>query len=140
MKDKNIRISTITYNAAITALSRGARLNIKDGQEFNTDKQNLWIKALALLEEMKSKRIWPDVYTYSGIISTCASGGRFKEALDMIKVMQSGPPRVRPNKIAYTGAICKLFFMFIHLLHIDTRRVLKLFLLIIFESCVCPSW
>ena len=77
MKDKNMKVSTITYNAAISALSKGARQNIKDELDFNIDKQNLWIKALELLDEMKSK------------------------------VMQSGPPRVRPNKIAYTGAICE---------------------------------
>ena len=106
MKEQDMKISTITYNSVISALSNGARQNIK-GDVINTDKQNLWIKALGLLDEMKSKRVWPDVYTYSGVISACASGGRYREALDLIKRMQKGPPRERPNKIAYTGAICK---------------------------------
>ena len=108
-----MKVSTRIYNAAITALSKGARQNIKNASDTNTDKQNLWILAFELLDEMKSKRIWPDVYTYSGVISTCASGGRFEEALKLIKTMQNGPPRVRPNKIAYTGAICKLTHNFV---------------------------
>lgn len=107
MKEKEMKVSTFTYNAAITALSKGARQNVKGESECKTDKQNLWIKAMALFDEMKSKRIWPDAYTYSSVISTCASGGRYEEALVLIKAMQNGPPRNRPNKIAYTGAICK---------------------------------
>ena len=35
MKDKNMKVSTITYNAAISALSKGARQNIKDELDFN---------------------------------------------------------------------------------------------------------
>merc|ERR1711971_914295 len=42
---------------------------------------------------------------YSGVLSCCASGGCHEEALHIIKTMQNGPPRVRPNKIAYTAAI-----------------------------------
>jgi len=105
MKKNGMKVSTITYNSVISALSKGARQSIKGASDTKTDPQNLWIKALELLEEMKSKRVWPDMYTYSGVLSCCASGGRYKEALDLIKTMQNGPPRVRPNKIAYTGAI-----------------------------------
>ena len=106
MKENDMKVSTIAYNAVISALSKGARQSIKSSSD-TTDPQNLWIKALELLNEMKSKRVWPDLYTYSGVLACCSSGGRFKEALDLIKMMQNGPPRVHPNKIAYTGAICK---------------------------------
>jgi pentatricopeptide repeat domain-containing protein 1 len=110
MKNSGIKINTTTYNAAITALSKGARLNIKGGHDTKIDNEKLWLKATELLEEMKSKRINLDQYTYSAVISCCSSGGRYQEALELIKEMRSGSPRIRPNLIAYTGAICKLHF------------------------------
>jgi len=105
MKKSGIRINTTTYNAAITALSKGARQNIKGGNDTNTDNQKLWLKATELLEEMKSTRMRLDQYTYSAVISCCSSGGRYQEALSLIKEMRDGSPYVRPNLIAYTGAI-----------------------------------
>lgn len=107
MKNNDMKISTITYNAVISALSKAAKKNIKGDTETKTDSQELWKLSLKLLEEMKSNRVWPDLYTYSGVLSCCASGGCYEEALHIIKTMQNGPPRVRPNKIAYTAAICK---------------------------------
>ncbi len=107
MKEKEMKISKIVYNAAIAAIAKGARQNVNSSMstDIHIDEENLWIKASDLLSEMKSKRVWPDAYTYSSVISACASAGRYQEALDIIKEMQSGPPRNRPNKIAYTGAI-----------------------------------
>lgn len=105
MKVSGIRINTTTYNAAISALSKAAKLNTKEGHDNNIDHENLWLKATELMETMKSERISPDQYTYSAVISCCSSGGRYQEAINLIKQMRSGSPRIRPNLIAYTGAI-----------------------------------
>ena len=67
----------------------------------------LWKKAMDILHEMQSKRVWPDKYSYSSAISCCASGARYQEAIDLIKVMRNGPAKIRPNRISYTGAMSK---------------------------------
>ena len=115
MKERDMRISTIVYNAAIGAIAKGARRNVSHslGIDISTDKQELWTKAVELIDEMKSNRVWPDIYTYSSVISACAAGGRYEEALKLIKEMRGGSPRVRPNKIAYTGAIGEFVAIFI---------------------------
>lgn len=116
-----MRINLITYNSAITALSRASKMNAKfPPKTSNTtqpmsskidavgvDEDQLWIKALELIEQIKADRMEPDGFSYSAAISCCGAGGRWKEALDLIKTMQRGGPKTRPNKIAYTAAICK---------------------------------
>jgi len=123
MREEEMRISTVTYNAAISALAKASRSNARRStdrsisEDIGTAKESaryieggidgsqLWRKALELIEQMKEDEAWPDVYSYSGAISACGSGGCFEEALQLIKIMQKGPLKSRPNKIAYTGAI-----------------------------------
>lgn len=121
MKGKGLQINLITYNSAITALSkasrRGARKSTKEhapqrfsvlsdkAEVLDIDEQQLWTKALDLLERIKQDGLEPDGFSYSAAISCCGAGGRWKEALALIRTMQSGGPKTRPNKIAYTAAI-----------------------------------
>lgn len=149
MKQQNIKVSTITYNAVISALAKGSTSKMKravkhqmvsaslynrmesgnskghssadsvqlkenkDGsnkhsaQEFNdsNEKDQLWSKALDLLEQMKREGVKADAITYSSAIVACGSAGRWKEVLKLLKVMQKGGPTTRPNRIAYTNAI-----------------------------------
>ena len=114
-----MRINLITYNSAITALSKASRQNVKYStrmnaqypsndklEAINVDEEQLWMRALDLLEQIKSDGLEPDGFSYSAAISCCGTGGRWKEALDLIKTMQKGGPKTRPNKVAYTAAIC----------------------------------
>lgn len=114
MRTKNMDINLITYNAAITALSKAAKHSSKDptaastittsGKEFS-QQQQLWPKVLFLLDQMRSHGIEPDGFSFSAAISCCGAEGRWEEALHLIELMQQGGPRTRPNKIAYTAAI-----------------------------------
>jgi pentatricopeptide repeat protein len=116
MKRKSMPINLITYNSAITALSKASRQNIKYSNKINNqypsieatnvDEEQLWIRGLDLLEQIKSDGLEPDGFSYSAAISCCGTGGRWKEALDLIKTMQKGGPKTRPSKVAYTAAIC----------------------------------
>jgi len=123
MREKRMKISTITYNAAIAALAKASRSNMRRSKsdflskdvdigksgpyniEGGIDEEQLWRKALDLIEQMKKDQVWPDAYSYSAAIGACGSGGNFEQALSLIKVMQNGPKKSRPNKIAYTEAI-----------------------------------
>jgi len=123
MKENEMGISTVTYNAAISALAKASRSNARRSTGFSIsedfqihqktvpcieggiDGEQLWRKALDLIEQMKENQAWPDGYSYSAAISACGAGGRFEEALKLIKIMQKGPLKSRPNKISYTGAI-----------------------------------
>ena len=100
MREKNMRINLITYNSAITALSKAAKQTAKSGNS-----QNLWVKALGLLEQMKKDKLEPDGFSFCSAISCCGAEGRWEEALELMNLMQNGGPRTRPNKIAYTAAI-----------------------------------
>lgn len=119
-----MRINLITYNSAITALSKASKMNAKvsaksndsrqaasvtfpKSEVVNVDKEQLWVQALELIEQLKAEGLEPDGFTYSAALSCFGAGGRWKEALDLIKTMQRGGPKMRPNKIAYTAAICK---------------------------------
>ena len=121
-----MRVNLITYNSAITALSKASKMNAKSPAKTNTrsqmhsqsasptdsgdghvDTNQLWIRALDLIEQIKSDGMEPDGFSYSAAISCCGAGGRWKEALDLINTMKKGGPKTRPNKIAYTAAICK---------------------------------
>ena len=123
MQEKGMQINLITYNSAITAVSKASRRNAKYSAKMNApaqffgskskdeatnvDEDQLWIRALELIEQIKADGLEPDGFSYSAAISCCGAGGRWKEALDLIKIMQKGGPKTRPNKIAYTAAICK---------------------------------
>ena len=110
MTEKGMKINVVTYNAAISALAKTARQNVRQslGDDITRiDEQQLWKRALSLMNQMSRDRVWPDVYSYSAAISACGSGGCWKEALSLIKRMKSGPSKLRPNRISYTGAISK---------------------------------
>lgn len=120
-----MRINLITYNSAITALSKASKMNTKfspktnsptqalpassspKNEVVNVDNDQLWVRALELLQQIKSDGMKPDGFSYSAAISCCGAGGRWKEALDLINIMHKGGPKTRPNKIAYTAAICE---------------------------------
>ncbi len=156
MKEKKMRINLITYNSAITALSKASKMNAKfPGQSndsrqaasvtfpksevVNVDNEQLWVQALELIEQIKAEGMKPDGFSYSAAISCCGSGGRWKEALEIIETMQKGGPKMRPNKIetmqkggpkmrpnkiAYTAAICKYDFtsVILEMLHVLSYR------------------
>jgi pentatricopeptide repeat protein len=106
MKTEDLKVSAVGYNAVISALARGARFQLE--QPMNRSENttiDISNKAMELFEEMKSDKIWPDIYTYSSIMSSLASSGKYQEALDLIQAMRNGPLRARPNKITYTAAI-----------------------------------
>lgn len=112
MTEKGMKINTVTYNAAISALAKAARNNVRHSfgdDAAGIDEEQLWKRALSLINQMKRDRAWPDVYSYSAAISACGAGGCWKEALTLIKTMKSGPAKLRPNRISYTGAISKSF-------------------------------
>ena len=107
-------VNLITYNAAITALSKASRARAykrqkqqSDSYIFDADDEELWTRAMFLLEQMKEDGLEPDGFSFSAAISCCGSEGRWEEALRLIKVMKQGGPRTRPNKVAYTAAIGK---------------------------------
>jgi pentatricopeptide repeat protein len=71
----------------------------------NGDDEELWPKALELLQQMDEDGIKPDDYCYSSAINCCGAEGRWEEACELIEKMKQGGPKSRPNKIAYTAAI-----------------------------------
>jgi pentatricopeptide repeat protein len=102
MRKKGLSINLITYNSAITAMSKAAKQSSKGN---NAGNGQLWTRVVELLAQMKADGIEPDGFSYSSAISCCGAEGRWEEALELMKVMQKGGPRTRPNKIAYTAAI-----------------------------------
>lgn len=112
MREKGMQINLITYNSAITALGRAAKQSARsnrsshDGDSTPTD-GNLWTRVEQLLDQMKESGIQPDGFSFASAIACCGAEGRWQEALDLIDEMQKGGPKTRPNKIAYTAAICK---------------------------------
>jgi pentatricopeptide repeat protein len=110
MREKKMNVNRITYNAAITALAKSARKCSKDYAKLGITKlerEELWPKALDLLDQMKQDGTEPDGFCYSSAINCCGVEGRWQEACDLITVMKQGGPKTRPNKIAYTAAIGK---------------------------------
>jgi pentatricopeptide repeat protein len=110
-------VNLITYNAAITALSKASRRNNKNVVKYNRNQppsssqdEGLWTRVVMLLQQMKEDGIQPDGFSFTSAISCCGAEGRWEEALGLMAVMKKGGPRTRPNKIAYTAAICKFFF------------------------------
>jgi pentatricopeptide repeat domain-containing protein 1 len=119
MRDKGLPVNKITYNAAITALSKASRNNAKRMTENKRERidpaetEGLWSRALILLKQMKDDGIEPDGFCYSSAISCCGAEGRWEEALILMKVMKRGGPLTRPNKIAYTAAISTYYNFFL---------------------------
>lgn len=107
MKEKNMRVSVVAYNSAIAALAKESRKVGVDDAGSGMKRDEMWKKAIELLDEMKADRVWPDKYSYSSAITCCASGARYEEAINLIKTMRSGPAKIRPNRISYTGAMSK---------------------------------
>lgn len=108
MKEKGMKVNVITYNSAIAALAKASRkVPIYDNSSSVSSNNDFWMKAMDILELMKSERVWPDKYSYSSAITCCASEARYQEALDLIKIMKDGPAKIRPNRISYTGAMSK---------------------------------
>ena len=109
MREQRMTVNLITYNAAITALSKASRFRMKSSgiQPEEIGSEDLWSRALLLLGQMKKDGIEPDGFCYSSAISCCGAEGRWEEALKLIEVMKQGGPRTRPNKVAYSAAICK---------------------------------
>lgn len=112
MREQRMTVNLITYNAAITALSKASRFRMKSSgiQPEEIGSEDLWSRALLLLGQMKKDGIEPDGFCYSSAISCCGAEGRWEEALKLIEVMKQGGPRTRPNKVAYSAAICKYYF------------------------------
>jgi pentatricopeptide repeat protein len=153
MRERKLQINLITYNSAITALSKASRrearksarehapqrFSTKHGatvESFDIDELQLWKKALHLLDQMRLDGIEPDGFSYSATISCCGAGGRWQEALSLIEIMQNGNPRTRPNKIAYTAAICTyskvsdlVYFMALSIIRLCIYLSYSLFLL-----------
>jgi pentatricopeptide repeat protein len=105
MREKGMKANLITYNNAITALSKASRQRARYSEL--SDKEGLWTRVMLLIQQMKDDGIEPDGFSLSSAISCCGAEGRWQEALELIKVMKMGGPRTRPNKISYTAAISK---------------------------------
>ena len=60
-------------------------------------------RALALLEEMKSRSVEPDVISFSAAISACGAGGQWERALSLLEEMQSRG--LEPDVISFNAAI-----------------------------------
>ena len=109
-----------TDNTAITALAKSSRkrhsamlssstTSPDTTQQEMTDREELWPKALDLLNQMNKDGIEPDGFCYSSAINCCGAEGRWEEACKLIETMKRGGPGSQPNKIAYTSAISELF-------------------------------
>jgi len=119
-----MKVNLITYNNAITALSKASRQRARSSARTNygtsihtdgdytefSDEEGLWTRVMLLIQQMKEDGIEPDGFSLSSAISCCGAEGRWQEALELIEVMKMGGPKTRPNKISYTAAISKYSF------------------------------
>jgi len=103
MREKKIKPNVFTYNAAIAALAKSSRRNMKS--KSGEDEEQLWCRALQLFEDMREAGLEPDAFTYTSVIDACGNGGRWQEALDLIEIMQQSGPKLRPSKVSFTAAI-----------------------------------
>ena len=116
MRGNGMQPNLITYNAAITALAKASRNRSKNRSGRNNFEDyggGFWSRSLLILGQMKKDKIEPDGFSYSSAISCCGAEGRWQEALELLKVMKRGGPKLRPNRIAYTAAICKASTAFV---------------------------
>ena len=60
-------------------------------------------RALALLEEMKSRSVEPEVISFSAAISACGAGGQWERALELLEEMRMRG--VEPDAISFSAAI-----------------------------------
>ena len=60
-------------------------------------------RALALLEEMKSRSVEPDVISFSAAISACGAGGQWERALSLLEEMRTRG--VEPNVYSFNATI-----------------------------------
>lgn len=118
-----MKINTITYNSAISALAKAARTESKQQRRFdfkqrggqyhaagnqpqNSEVNLFWRKTLDLLDCMESEGVLRDSFTFSSAISTCGAAGRWEEAMNLINTMKANGGRgMKPNRFAYTSAI-----------------------------------
>lgn len=103
MQEKNIKPNVFTYNAAIAALAKSSRRNMKS--KSGEDEEQLWCRALQLFEGMREAGLEPDAFTYTSVIDACGNGGRWQEALDLIEIMQQSGPKLQPSKVSFTATI-----------------------------------
>jgi pentatricopeptide repeat domain-containing protein 1 len=96
MRHQGLRANLITYNSAITALSRSAARR-------NSQEASLWPHVQHLMRRMRDEGLQPDGFSYSAAISCCGAEGKWEEALGLIAEMQGSG--TRPNKVAYSAAI-----------------------------------
>ncbi len=131
-----MKINTITYNSAISALAKAARTESKQQRRFDFKQKSgkdqttgnlskisevdlLWRKTLDLLACMESEGVRRDSFTFSSAISTCGAAGRWEEAVHLMDTMKADGGRgMKPNRFAYTSAISELYvtnaFTFFH--------------------------
>ena len=79
-----MRLSEVTYGAAISACEKGAQ----------------WEKALELLNAMASSGLRRNAIVYSAAISACGAGRQWDKALELLDEMAS--VKVSPNTITAT--------------------------------------
>ena len=107
MRDQGLQVGLITYNSAINSLARAAKY--PSGQTHSLDipdeNEELWIRSLQLLDQMKKDGIRPDGFSFASAIRCCGENGRWKEAVNLLEIMRDAGPKTQPNKIAYTSAI-----------------------------------
>jgi pentatricopeptide repeat protein len=80
----------------------------KDTYTGNNDNDcdKIWRIVLNLLEQMQKEGVQPDAISYSSAIRACGAAGQWKEALELIRIMQASKDlKLKPNRIAYTNAI-----------------------------------
>jgi len=115
MREEGIQPNLVIYNTAISAIAKSSRLNMQRVTKYQSkmksgahatsstsDDQRMSVRALSLLEKMKSDNIDPDAWTYSGVISTLGSCGEVQDALTLFEEMRAAK---KANKISYTAAI-----------------------------------
>jgi pentatricopeptide repeat protein len=143
----NMKINTITYNSALSALAKAARAESKQQRRFdydqtqaaendsNSDPSALWRRALGLIKSMESEGVPLDKFTYSSAINACGAAGRWEEAVDLIRAMKEDKTKNNtPNKVTYTSAIGKLSNILCWICFARVSIVHKMY------SCVWQLW
>ena len=77
---------TLSYSAVVKACAKG-------GQQHH---------AVALLQSMRTQKIWPNTTSYSVAISACAQGKCWEQALELLEECKM---QATPDAISYSAAI-----------------------------------